>query len=42
MHEIIWEQDGMIFGVMSRSMSQEQVINVAISMANELPIKAKN
>lgn len=42
MHEIIWEQDGMIFGVMSRSMSQEQVINVAISMANELPIKTTN
>ena len=42
MHEIIWEQDGMIFGVMSRSRSQKQVINVAISMANELPIKAKN
>jgi hypothetical protein len=42
MNEISWEQDGMIFRVMSRSMSQEQVINVAISMANELPIKAKN
>ena len=42
MHEIIWEQDGMIFGVMSRSMSQEQVINVAISMANEPSIKTKN
>jgi len=42
MHEIIWEQDGMIFGVMSRSLSQEQVINVAISMANELPIKPTN
>lgn len=42
MNEISWEQDGMIFRVMSRSMTQEQVINVAISMANELPIKAKN
>jgi len=42
MNEISWEQDGMIFRVMSHSMSQEQVINVAISMANELPIKAKN
>jgi hypothetical protein len=42
MHEIVWEQDGMIFMVMSRSMSREQVINVAISMANEPPIKAKN
>jgi hypothetical protein len=38
MNGISWEQDGMIFRVMSRSMSQEQVINVAISMANELPI----
>jgi hypothetical protein len=42
MNEISWEQDGMIFRVMSRSMSQEQVINVAISMANELPIKSTN
>lgn len=42
MYEISWEQDGMIFRVMSRSMSQEQVINVAISMANELPIKSTN
>ncbi|MEG4286312.1 hypothetical protein QUB68_24590 [Microcoleus sp. A006_D1] len=42
MNEISWEQDGMIFRVMSRSMSQEQVINVAISMANELPIKPTN
>lgn len=40
MREIIWEQNGMIFGVMSRSMSQEQVINIAKSMANEPPIRS--
>jgi len=35
MEEVMWEQDGLIYGVMSRSMSKSEVISVAKSMANE-------
>ena len=38
MEEVMWEQDGLIYGVMSRSMSKSEVISVAKSMANERPI----
>jgi hypothetical protein len=38
--KIMWEQDGMIYGVISRSMSQTEVISVATSMASSTPIKS--
>jgi hypothetical protein len=35
---MVWEQDGLVYGVASRSMSQQQLLNVAASMANSVPI----
>jgi hypothetical protein len=40
MQRIMWEQDGMIYGVISRSMSQKEAISVAISMANTTPTRS--
>jgi hypothetical protein len=38
--EVVWEQNGMVFEVDFRRMSRKQVIDVAISMANESPIRS--
>lgn len=35
---VIWRQDGMIFGALFPGMSKEEIINTAISMANENPV----
>jgi hypothetical protein len=35
MKDVMWEQDGLIYGVKSRSMTESEVINIAVSMANE-------
>ncbi|MCW5312957.1 hypothetical protein GTQ43_03555 [Nostoc sp. KVJ3] len=39
-HHVFWEQNGLFFEVESRALSKQQVINMAISMANEPPIKS--
>jgi len=38
---VIWEQDGFIFYISSGRFSREQIINIAKSMAQEPPIKAR-
>jgi hypothetical protein len=39
-HHVFWKQDGLFFEVESRAMSKQQVINMAISMATEPPIRS--
>lgn len=41
-HHVSWKQDGLFFEVESRAMSKQQVINTAISMAKEPPIRSAN
>lgn len=39
-HHVFWKQNGLFFEVESRALSKQQVINMAISMAKEPPIKS--
>lgn len=39
-HHVSWKQDNLFFEVESRAMSKQQVIDMAISMATEPPIRS--
>jgi hypothetical protein len=39
-HHVFWKQNGLFFEVQSRALSKQQVINMAISMSKETPIKS--
>ncbi|WP_143855531.1 hypothetical protein [Nostoc sp. 'Peltigera membranacea cyanobiont' 232] len=39
-HHVFWKQNGLFFEVQSRALSKQQVINMAISMVQESPIRS--
>lgn len=39
-HHVSWKQDGLFFEIESRNLSKQQVVNMAISMAKEPPIRS--